>query len=122
MTVLIDSWAWIEYWKGAKPAKSAAEYIESGEEAIVSSLNLLEIYTWFSRYYSENTAKEQVGVIEGRCYIIPVEKEIAITAAKLKLRHKLGIADAVVLATAKQFGAKVVTGILTSRKLRVLCS
>jgi toxin FitB len=110
MTVLIDSWTWIEYWKGGKAKKKAAEYIESEQDALVSTLNLLEIYTWFTRYYSENTAKEQTDKVESRCYAIPVEKEVAIAAAKLKIKYKLGIADSVVLATAKQFNAKVVTG------------
>ena len=34
MTVLIDSWAWVEYWKGGKDAPKAAEQIEGTEEAV----------------------------------------------------------------------------------------
>lgn len=110
MTVLIDSWAWIEYWKGSKYAKNAAKYIESDEEAFVSTINLTEIYSWFARSYNEDIAKERIEIVEKRTYIIPLEKKIAVDAAQLKLKHKLGIADAIVLATARHINGKVITG------------
>ncbi len=110
MTVLIDSWAWIEYWKGGKFAKNAAKYIDGDEEAFVSTINLTEIYTWVARTYGEETAKIKLETVEKRTYIIPVEKSIAVEAARLKLKHKLGIADAVVLATANHVKGNVVTG------------
>ncbi|HVC58014.1 MAG TPA: type II toxin-antitoxin system VapC family toxin [Candidatus Acidoferrales bacterium] len=110
MTVLIDSWAWIEYWKGGKHASSAATHIEGDEEAVVASINLTELYLWVSRYYDEATAKKYTEAVERRCYVIPLDKEIALSAAKLKLRHKMGIADSVVLATARHANGKVVTG------------
>lgn len=110
MTVLIDSWTWIEYWKGGKYARDAMKYIESDEDAFVSTINLIETYSWFAKYYDENAAKSRMDVIERRCYVIPVEKDIALDAARLKLKHKLGIADSVILATAKQVNGKLVTG------------
>jgi len=110
MTVLIDSWAWIEYFKGGKHSKEAMSYIEGDEEALVSSINLLEIYSWITKSYGDSVAVEKIGIVEKRCYLIPLEREISISAAKLKIKYKLGIADGVVLATAKQLNAKIVTG------------
>lgn len=110
MTVLIDSWAWIEYWKGSKHASGAARYIESDEEAYVSTVNLIEIYSWFARSYGENVAKGRIETVEKRTYIVPLEKDISIEAARLKLKYKLGIADSVVLATARHINGKVITG------------
>lgn len=110
MTVLIDSWAWIEYFKDGKCAKKATSSIESEEEAFVSTINLLEVYMWVAKFYSEAIAAEKIVFIEKRCYVIPLEGDIAISAARLKLKHKLGIADAVVLATARKLDAKIVTG------------
>ena len=107
---MIDSWAWIEYWKGGKYSRAAASYIDGDEEAFVSAINLIEIYSWFARYYAENVAKSRVETVEKRCFIMPLEKSAAIEAAKLKLKHKLGIADSVILATAKGLNAKLVTG------------
>ncbi len=110
MTVLLDSWVWIEYWKGGKYASNAAKYIENDEDAFVSTINLIEIYSWVARYYDENTAKNRVETVEKRTYIIPLEKKISVDAAKLKLKYKLGIADAIVLATANHVKARVISG------------
>lgn len=110
MTVLIDSWTWIEYWKGGKLAGEAASYIEGDEESVVSAVNLAEVYFWVTRFYDGETASGRVSTIEKRCHVVAVEKEIAIEAAKIKKREKLGLADSLILATARQVGGRVVTG------------
>ena len=110
MTVLIDSWAWIEYWKGGKLAEQAAEYIEGDEESVVSAINLAEVYFWIARFYDEGTASGRLATIEKRCHVVAVERDTAIEAAKIKRKDKLGLADSLVLATARQVGGRVVTG------------
>ena len=42
--------------------------------------------------------------------MIPVEKDTAVEAAKIKKREKLGLAHSLILATARQVGGRVVTG------------
>jgi len=118
LTVLIDSWAWIEYWKGGRFAKEAASYIEGDEEAVASSINLAEVYLWVARSYDETTAGEKVGTIEKRCHVVPVERDTAVEAARIKKREKLGLADSLILATARQVGGKVVTGDPDMKSLR----
>ena len=110
MTVLIDSWAWIEYWKGGKLAEAAASYIDGDEESVVSTINLAEVYLTIAKSYDEATAGEKVATIEKRCHVIPVDRDIAIEAAKIKKKERLGLADSVILATARQVGGRVVTG------------
>ena len=58
MTVLIDSWAWIEYFKGGKHSKEAMSYIEGDEDSLVSSINLIEIYAWITKTYGDDVAGE----------------------------------------------------------------
>ena len=110
MTVLIDSWTWIEYWKGGKSAKEASTYIEGDEEAFISTVNLAEVYYWVLRYYDEGTADEKASTMLKRCSVIPVENETAIGAAKARKRHGLAFADSLVYATARGLGASLVTG------------
>lgn len=110
MTALIDSWAWIEYWKGGKFANEAASYIDGEEEAVASAINLAEVYLWVARSYDEAMAGEKVGTIEKRCHVVPVDRDIALTAAKIKRKERLGLADSLILATARQVGGRVVTG------------
>jgi predicted nucleic acid-binding protein len=118
LTVLIDSWAWIEYWKGGRLAADAGAYIEGDEEAVASTINLAEVYLWVARSYGEATAGEKVGTIEKRCHVIPVERDTAVEAAKIKKTEKLGLADSLILATARQVGGKVVTGDPDLKSLR----
>ncbi len=110
MTVLIDSWAWVEYWKGGAHAKAAAVHIEGGEEAVASTINLAEVYFWILKYYDEDTAIMKASTMEKRCLLIPVEKRIAVEAARARRQHGLALADSLVYATAKEVGAKLVTG------------
>ncbi|HYB03389.1 MAG TPA: type II toxin-antitoxin system VapC family toxin [Nitrososphaerales archaeon] len=110
MTVLIDSWAWIEYWKGGKFSSKAAEYIEGSEEAVVSTINLAEIWFWVARYYDEKTATARLETVEKRCHTISVDKDIAVGGAKIRISNKLALADSLILATARQTGGKVVSG------------
>lgn len=110
MTVLIDSWTWIEYWKGGKLANAAASYIEGDEESIVSTINIAEVYFWVARYYDEPTAAEKLKTIEKRCSIVAADKQLAIDAAKIKIESKLGLADSLILATARHLRGKVATG------------
>lgn len=110
MTVLIDSWAWIEYWKGGKLAGEAASHIDGDEESVVSAINLAEVHLAIARSYDEATADEKVATMEKRCHVVPVDSDVAIEAAKIKKKENLGLADALILATARQVGGRVVTG------------
>ena len=118
MTVLIDSWAWIEYWKGGKLAEEAASYIDGEEESVVSTINLAEVHLWVARSYDDAVAGEKVATMEKRCHVIPVERDIAVEAAKIKRSEKLGLADSLILATARQAGGRVVTGDSDMKDLR----
>jgi predicted nucleic acid-binding protein len=110
MTVLIDSWAWIEYWKGGEAAARAAMYIEGAENAVISSVNLAEVYFWVFKQYGEETAEAKSRSMLRRSHVIAVDIQIATNAAKLKAEHKLGLADSFVLATARSADATLVTG------------
>lgn len=110
MTVLIDSWSWIEYWAGSKYADAVAKYIEGSEPAIVSTLNIAEVHYWFIRHYDEATANERISRMRKRCFTIPVNEEIAVEASRIKHGKKMGLADSIILATASVEKAIVVTG------------
>lgn len=110
MTVLIDSWGWIEYFKGSENGDLVRSYLEDSGELIVSSVNISEVYRWFLRFYSENDAEEIRAAIKERCLIIDVDETIAVEAAKIKHKFAWGLGDSIVYATAMQRGAEVLTG------------
>lgn len=110
MTVLIDSWVWVEYFKGSEYGKDAKKYIEGNEKAIISTINIAEVYRWILRFYDEKVAEEKRGVMKERCFVIPVDGDIAVTSAKIKHNEKMGLSDAIIYATAKKENAILLTG------------
>jgi len=110
MTVLIDSWTWIEYWRGGPKSAKAAKFVEGSETALASTVNLTETFYWVLRHYGEKKAEEKRETLKKRCFLVPVSEEIAVEAARLKSSLKTSLADSLILATARSGGAKVVTG------------
>jgi predicted nucleic acid-binding protein len=110
MTVLIDSWSWIEYWRGGPSSAKAAEFIEGSDMALVSTINVTETFFWVLTHYGEKKAEEKRETLKKRCFLIPVDEGIAVEAARLKHGLKTSLADGLILATARSRGAKVVTG------------
>jgi len=110
VTVLLDSWAWVEYWRGGRGAAKAASFIEGDEDALVSAVNLAELYHWVLLHYDEATAEVRREAVESRCFIIPLDAEVAVSSARIKKAEKLALADSIVLATGRARGATVVSG------------
>ena len=111
MTVLIDSWAWIEYFKGSKAGEQVKKLIEDSEErAVISAITIAEVYGWILRSYDEEVAEEKRAAMRERAFVYDVDDDTAVEAAKIKHQKKWGLGDAIVYATAKKSEATIVTG------------
>lgn len=110
MTVLIDAWAWIEYFKGSRAGAKARPFIEGPDEALVSAANLSEVYRWLVKEWDEPTAEDYRNVIRGRARIVPVDEATAVAAALARGAHGLGLGDSFAFATARAHGARILTG------------
>ncbi len=110
---VIDSYAWIEYFRGSEPGTEAKNYIESkkGATSVISIAELREKYLregW--SYFTSDLL-----FISSITTIVPLDKEIATSAGEINFERKKkvkdwGMSDAIVLATARKASAKVVTG------------
>lgn len=109
MTVLVDSWAWIEYLKGSPAGEKSKEIIESGRQLLLSSINVSEIYLFLLRN-KPSEAERLIKFVLNTSFIIPLETATALRAAKIKHSHKIGLADAIVIATAEENKAEILTG------------
>lgn len=107
MTVFIDSWAWIEFFRGTAAGKRAAQYIEGDGEVLVSAINVAEVLGYVLR---EGQDEKYVRFVKERAFVVPVSEDLAEEGARLKFAHRMGLADALVLASARASDAKVVTG------------
>src|SRR4030067_2038472 len=116
MTVLVDSWSWIEYFKSSSVGvKDIAPVIEGPQnEVIVSAVNIAEVYKAFLSDYpypdNQRLAEDSRAVMVQRSYVLDVDQEMAVDTAKINHKLKLGLGDSIMYATALREGAKVLTG------------
>ena len=81
MTVLVDSWAWIEYFKGSAAGEKIKELLENFQDkVIVSAVNIAEVYNSFLRNYSppdnKRYAEASIKAMKQRSYVYEVDEEI----------------------------------------------
>jgi predicted nucleic acid-binding protein len=110
---VIDSYAWIEYFRGTEAGSHVRSYVES-DSAATSTLTLAELK---EKYLKEKWSSfdEDLGFMAARTAITPVDRSIAVMAGEInhkrkKVKSGWGMADSIVLATARTASAKVVTG------------
>ncbi len=105
---VIDTWVWVEYWRGNEEMK---QWIENESPLFTSTITLTEVVRYFiARGQNETTIRICLDDIRAKSSVIPVEGEIAVAAGHLKKREVAGIADSIILATARSGDHKVVTG------------
>ena len=110
---VIDSHAWIEYFRGTERGRKARAYVE-GNSAATSALTLAELK---QKYLRERwpSFDEDLAFITTRTTLALVDRAVALLAGEINLKRKeiqkdWGMADSVILATARSASAKVVTG------------
>ena len=109
LTVLVDSWAWIEYFKGSQLATKAKEIIESSQKILLSTINASEIYHFLLKN-NPAEAEKLIKFVLSSSFVIPIDSSIALKAAKIKYDKKIGLADSIVIATAEENNAQILTG------------
>jgi predicted nucleic acid-binding protein len=110
---VVDSYAWIEYFRGSKAGKKAKGFIEGGKAA-TATITVAELKDKYTRegwpYFDEDLL-----FITSSTTIVNLTKDIAVTAGEINASMKAkvkgwGMADSITLATAQVAKAKVVTG------------
>jgi len=105
---LIDTWVWIEHYEGR--SQRARESIEGNEILCVSAVNIAEIA---QRYAKEGkpVVAARINDVLRRATVIPVDTMIASMAGMMRNQEIYGgIADAIILATARIGNHTIVTG------------
>jgi predicted nucleic acid-binding protein len=116
MKYVIDSYAWLEYFMGTAAGEKAKEIIDSiTSEKLTPTICVSEIYAKALRVEDLEKAELRRTFIKSRSALVPLNEEIAIEAAKIDVEMKKkvagwGLADSIVLATARRKKAKVLTG------------
>ena len=114
MKFVFDTFAWIEYFNGSESGKKVSEIIESEENDIFSSvIAIAEVSSILKRNEKDAELGYKRIIDISKIYFINSElaKEAGILHAEIRKKIKdFGLADAIVLATARKLSAKIVTG------------
>ena len=101
---VVDSSGWLEYFANGKNASFFAPPIEDPSRLIVPTLSLLEVFKRVLQQRGEAPALQAVALMhQGR--VVDLDATIALAAARVSVFERLALADSVMLATARSFGA-----------------
>ncbi|MEA3254965.1 MAG: type II toxin-antitoxin system VapC family toxin [Candidatus Altiarchaeota archaeon] len=109
MKYLIDSYGWFEYFFGSMKGEIIKKIIISEGEVIISPVNLIEVYSKYLRERPKEAEDKKIFMLS-RSRMIPLNKGISEVASRFKVDLGMGLAGSIILATAREEKAKVVTG------------
>jgi predicted nucleic acid-binding protein len=114
--VLFDTWAWWEVLRGtAEGARLQERYLDTpGVEVLTSAISLGELSAKLSSQNSEDSIPLTMSSIRHSSTVVDLNGELAVAAGVLRTQPRkrsrtASLADAIVLATARQNGARVVS-------------
>lgn len=106
--IVIDSSGWLEYLTDGPLANEFARRLRQPAAVLTPAIVVYEVYKHSRRLRGEEAAIDAVAALR-KTTIIPLTEEVALVAADLSIEHKLAMADAIVLATARLNEAEVMT-------------
>ncbi len=106
---LVDSSGWIEYFLDGPNAHFFAKPLNSKDTSLlVPTICIYEVFKTILRPLGRKDALEILTPMhEG--VVVPLDDELAVTAAIISMDNKLAMADSIILATAQHYGATLWT-------------
>lgn len=107
---VIDTYAWIEYFRGSSLGKKVKSIIDSGGN-ITPTIVLAEMKKKFVEW-SRDDFEEKLSFIKSKTDILPLDEETAILAGRIRAKigiESMGLVDCILLAVARVYGMKVLT-------------
>ena len=108
--ILIDSYGWIEYFGDGPLADSYAPFIEksNAENTVTPTIVVYEVYRKIKNTKGEQKALEAYAQMS-QTKIIELNSVLSLEAADIGLTTGLGMADSIIVATAKAYNAEIIT-------------
>jgi predicted nucleic acid-binding protein len=105
---IVDSSGWLEYFGNGDNADFFSPIINNYDELLVPAITITEVFKRVYHQRGEESALEAIAyMFFGR--IIDITGEIALDAAYLGLKHKLPIADSLILSSARTYNSTLYT-------------
>lgn len=108
--LLIDSFVWLEILAGSDRGRNALSIMDDAKELCTSVVNLYEVYYRAAQLRGKDDAAQIIAAIESQARVIPVDGQIALAGALIRLERGFGAIDALCYATARIHSLTVLTG------------
>lgn len=105
---VVDSSAWIERLRRGPLAAQIDELLPTVDVWVVPTIVLFELTKWAERERGEEIAAALQAFCQD-CRIVPLDADLAVSAAWIAREHKLATADAIIYATARTMNADLLT-------------
>jgi len=110
--MLLDSWAWIEFFKGSPEGKKVGRILEENE-CFTSIVSISEVVQWAIR--NNKDPKDRIRRIKIFSQILNLNEKISESAGRINFENKKmiknwGMLDALIYATARYYGLVTLTG------------
>lgn len=105
---VVDTSVWVEWLVGGPLYKALIKEFPQKAQCVVPTIVQLELAKWLVREVGEDQADQAIAYTQ-KCVVAPLDTRIALHAADLHRQFKLATADAVVYATAIEYGADLLT-------------
>jgi predicted nucleic acid-binding protein len=101
---VVDSSGWLEYLADGPNADFFANSILATRELLVPTLSLYEVFKRVLQQRGEDDALQAVALMQ-QGTIVELTAPLALSAARISLNDKIPMADSIMLATARAYGA-----------------
>ncbi|UJS25498.1 type II toxin-antitoxin system VapC family toxin [Thiothrix winogradskyi] len=105
---VVDSCGWLEYFADGANADKFAAAIEDTQQLIVPVISIFEVFKRVLQQRGEDAALQAVAIMS-QGQVIDLDMSLALMAAKLSAELKMPMADSIILTTARQYHAVVLT-------------
>jgi len=101
---VVDSSGWLEYLADGPNADFFANSILATADLLVPTLSLYEVFKRVLQQRGEDDALQAVALMQ-QGTIVELNASLALSAARTSLNDKIPMADSIMLATARAYGA-----------------
>ena len=105
---VIDSSGWLEYLADGPNASFFSRPLQKTGDLVVPTITIYEVFKVVLRQRNESDALQAVALMQ-QGSVVDLTAGISILAAKISLEQGLPMADSVILATARAYGATIWT-------------
>ncbi len=105
---VVDSSGWLEYFADGPNADFFAKPIQDLKSLVVPTLSIFEVFKRIAQQRGEGDALQAVAVMQ-LGIVVNLTVPLALDSARLSLNKHLPMADSIILATARAYGATLWT-------------